>query len=79
MCEDFPCCGHEQGCCPDYDESGRQLNMKCTCGATLPLKSRFSICDSCLRSEDQADLIEQFGEDDLQRYNTNEREDYNDE
>ena len=20
MCEDFPCCGHEQGCCPDYDE-----------------------------------------------------------
>ncbi len=26
-CEDFPCCGHEPGCCPDFDESGRQLNM----------------------------------------------------
>ena len=47
-CEDYPCCGHESGCCPDYDEDGKQLNMKCTCGATLPLKSRYSICDSCL-------------------------------
>jgi hypothetical protein len=48
-CEDFPCCGHEAGCCPDFDESGNQLNMKCTCGATLPLNSRFSICGGCLR------------------------------
>ena len=47
-CEDFPCCGHEAGCCPDYDESGRQLNMKCVCGATLPLTSRSSLCRSCL-------------------------------
>lgn len=47
-CEDFPCCGHEQGCCPDFDEAGRQLNMKCTCGATLPLTSRYSICRTCL-------------------------------
>lgn len=52
-CEDFPCCGHEAGCCPDYDEGGRQLNMVCTCGAKLPLTSRFSICQSCLnRGED---------------------------
>jgi len=48
MCEDYPCCGHEAGCCPDYNEAGEQLNMKCTCGATLPRKSRYSICDSCL-------------------------------
>jgi hypothetical protein len=47
-CEDFPCCGHEPGCCPDFDESGRQLNMKCTCGAVVPLGSRFSICKACL-------------------------------
>jgi len=47
-CEDFPCCGHELGCCPDFDESGRQLNMVCTCGAKLPLTSRYSICDGCL-------------------------------
>lgn len=47
-CEDFPCCGHEMGCCPDYDESGRQLNMKCVCGATVPLNSRYSICRGCM-------------------------------
>lgn len=55
-CEDFPCCGHEMGCCPDFDESGRQLNMKCTCGATVPLGSRSSLCSSCLNSpQDQFD------------------------
>lgn len=47
-CEDFPCCGHEAGCCPDFDESGRQKNMKCTCGATVPLSSKVSICQGCL-------------------------------
>ena len=48
-CEDFPCCGHELGCCPDFDEeTGRQLNMKCTCGATVPINSRYSICEGCL-------------------------------
>lgn len=47
-CEDFPCCGHELGCCPDYDDDGRQLNMKCTCGATLPVDARYSICDACM-------------------------------
>lgn len=56
-CEDFPCCGHESGCCPDYDESGRQTTMVCTCGARLPATNRFSICDSCLDvgSEDDWD------------------------
>lgn len=54
-CEDFPCCGHELGCCPDFDESGRQLNMVCTCGAKVPLTSRYSICEGCMergRNED---------------------------
>jgi hypothetical protein len=46
-CEDFPCCGHESGCCPDFDE-GKQLNMKCVCGATVPLSSRYSLCERCL-------------------------------
>jgi hypothetical protein len=48
-CEDWPCCGHEDGSCPDYDESGRQLNMRCTCGAILPLDFPTSICDACHR------------------------------
>ena len=49
-CEDFPCCGHELGCCPNYDEkTGKQIDMVCTCGARLPVTNRYSICDSCLR------------------------------
>lgn len=56
-CEDYPCCGHEDGCCPDFDDDGNQLNMKCTCGATVPLHSRSSICQDCLDAmrEDYAD------------------------
>jgi hypothetical protein len=39
------------GCCPDFcPETGRQLNMKCTCGATVPIGSRSSICHGCLTS-----------------------------
>lgn len=54
-CEDYPCCGHELGCCPDYDESGQQLNMVCICGAKVPLTSRSSLCDGCLRRGDPDD------------------------
>jgi hypothetical protein len=54
-CEDWPCCGHEAGCCPDFDESGKQLNMKCTCGATVPLGSRYSICEACMALGDDED------------------------
>jgi hypothetical protein len=52
-CEDFPCCGHELGCCPDYDENGNQLDMKCTCGASVPLTSRYSICEGCMERMNQ--------------------------
>ena len=54
-CEDFPCCGHEMGCCPDYDENGKQLNMICVCGAKLPVNSRYSICKSCMRGDSDDD------------------------
>jgi len=48
-CEDFPSCGHEMGCCPDFDpDTGAQLNMKCVCGATVPLSSSSSLCGPCL-------------------------------
>ena len=50
-CEDFPCCGHELGCCPDF-EDGVQVNMKCVCGATVPIDSPSSLCDHCLNSEE---------------------------
>ncbi len=68
-CEDFPCCGHENGCCPDYDDSGRQLNMVCTCGAKLPVNNRYSICDSCMSNgdddyDDRDDYEEDYDDDD---------------
>jgi hypothetical protein len=50
-CEDFPCCGHEVGCCPNF-VNGQQVNMRCTCGAVLPINNRYSICDSCLDTDD---------------------------
>ena len=50
-CEDFPCCGHD--ICPDFDENGRQLNMRCVCGAEVPLTSRSSICRACLTAGDE--------------------------
>jgi hypothetical protein len=50
QCEDYPCCGHEPGCCPARDENGRQLDMKCVCGASVPLNSRSSLCRSCLQA-----------------------------
>ena len=46
-CEDFPCCGHELGCCPRTNDG--VYHMVCTCGATLPADARFSICDGCMR------------------------------
>lgn len=49
-CEDFPCCGHENGCCPDLDaKTGEQLNMICTCGAVLPVNAPYSICSTCMK------------------------------
>jgi hypothetical protein len=51
-CEDFPCCGHEPGCCPDYDSvTGQQINMVCICGAKLPLTNKYSICKGCIELE----------------------------
>jgi len=44
-CEDYPCCGHEPGDCPD--SSGR---MKCVeCGKRLSVKAMSSICAKCQR------------------------------
>lgn len=45
-CEDFPCCGHGEGGCPNSDGT---FNC-CTCGSKLPKNSRSSMCKACLRS-----------------------------
>ena len=54
-CLDWPCCGHEPGCCPDFDADGNQLNMKCICGATVPITSRYSLCSTCLTTPEPSD------------------------
>ena len=45
-CEDFPCCGHEAGDCPDSE--GRFTCV--TCGIRLPKRATSSICNRCRRS-----------------------------
>ena len=43
-CEDYPCCGHDFGDCPDFN--GR---FKCVeCGRMLPRNAASSICSRCL-------------------------------
>ncbi len=44
-CEDYPCCGHGEGGCPDSNG-----NFGCAqCGATLPPNSHSSLCPRCLK------------------------------
>lgn len=50
-CEDYPCCGHEPGDCPDSE--GR---MKCVeCGRRLSTRAISSICAKCLRAMSRRD------------------------
>ena len=84
-CEDWPCCGHESGCCPATDDDGTQTDIKCICGASVPLNSRSSLCSGCLRSAKYGDYGSAGwpgsgdGSDDLADYNANEQDDYRDE
>lgn len=66
-CEDYPCCGHvgDEGPCPDFDpETGKQLNMRCVCGAEVPLSSRWSLCTACLRRGSDGDDYPDYDYDD---------------
>lgn len=65
-CEDYPCCGHEAGCCPPRDENGQQTGMVCTCGKVLPLNNRYSICDGCMQDaeDDYTDYDDHYPYDD---------------
>lgn len=43
-CEDYPCCGHGDGGCPNEDGS-----FNCAhCGARLPKRARSSLCNACI-------------------------------
>lgn len=56
-CEDFPCCGHELGQCPNEDGS-----FNCVCGARLPKHSRSSLCETCLNTPGPEDDPRDFEE-----------------
>jgi len=44
-CEDWPCCGHEEGGCPNSDGS-----YNCAeCGKKLPKHSQSAVCEKCHR------------------------------
>lgn len=48
MCEDYPCCGHELNTCPTED------GPVCVgCYAQLPEYSRYSLCEWCLRRDEE--------------------------
>lgn len=47
-CEDYPCCGHEPGDCPD--SQGRFTCV--TCGRRLPKPVPSSICARCQEAMD---------------------------
>lgn len=42
-CEDYPCCGHGDGGCPNHDGS---FNC-CRCGRKLPKHFHSSMCSKC--------------------------------
>ena len=67
-CEDFPCCGHELGCCPSFNENGEQVDMVCVCGKRLPISRKSSICDGCLRAMNTDDFPDYYGDEDGDDY-----------
>ena len=44
-CEDYPCCGHEDGGCPNTDGT---FNC-CECGGKLKKNASSALCDKCTR------------------------------
>lgn len=75
-CEDWPACGHELGLCPDFDdETGEQINMKCVCGAVLPVDHPSSCCDRCLHDPDCPGCDSRFCANRLEDYGGDEYDD----
>ena len=60
QCEDYPCCGHAPGDCPDS-----QGRFRCAggCGRMIPKGSSSSICPSCQRRMSDLDREDPTGQD----------------
>lgn len=46
-CEDFPCCGHEPGGCPTYNENGEEFFPCACCGSIMPPRATSAVCAPC--------------------------------
>lgn len=62
-CEDYPCCGHEDGDCPSRDEDGNEIWSCASCGGKLPLKASSSICHRCQVEMAEIDRNDPTGQD----------------
>lgn len=63
-CEDYPCCGHEDGGCPDIDpQSGEEIFSCAGCGVKLPPRSPSSLCRRCLAQMRRDDDRPMYGGD----------------
>lgn len=60
-CEDWPCCGHEPGECPDYDRKGNVIRKCAGCQARIPVNSRYSLCQGCMDRMDHERMMEENG------------------
>jgi hypothetical protein len=45
-CEDYPCCGHDDGACPVRIGGGRILVWRCV-DCHDPVPPGFALCDAC--------------------------------
>lgn len=73
-CEDYPCCGHEPGDCPDRDKHGNETYRCAGCHGKLPPHSQSSLCPKCLQKVHRAgddptgqDLDNLFGHDEYEQ------------
>lgn len=58
-CEDYPCCGHEDGGCPNEDGT-----FNCArCGRRLPKHNRSAVCDRCHQDWARMDYDDPTGQD----------------
>lgn len=58
-CEDYPCCGHEDGGCPNRDGT-----FNCArCGKKLPKNNKSSLCNKCIKILDRLYYEDPTGQD----------------
>jgi hypothetical protein len=61
-CEDYPCCGHAAGDCPEIDAKGREVWRCVECGKRLKAGATSSICPKCTRDLNRRAWGDESGE-----------------